>query len=336
MMFGRLFASLLCTYFSYMASCRRKSLRILISCHSACAFSLFVASCSSSLQMISFSLALWTFSSQSLYIFNFSIGVLYFSGKLREKVAQIQCSSRQIYSILLPLLFIIVPNWRYNLLLFTVPLHLGFALLLLLNYSSATNNGEVGKVSSLDEAPNNDLRVSLLKMLKGDSAKNFLILTWLTISSYIATLTSILYMNTLAGNIYINLTLSSITEFLLSLVGGFIAQYFQPKHALSKIFLMLGLLYLSYDYVSPFTRTLIVFQGELFIDTTWPLLAIYMHRLLPGKYISMAISTRSIVNLAIASLLPYTRHFLESLGFSLFTFIGLFQLCTWGLLKCTK
>lgn len=176
----------------------------------------------------------------------------------------------------------------------------------------------------------------MLQLVRSEYCKNFIIITWLTISSYIATFTSILYMNTLVGNIYMNLTLSSITEFLLSLAGGLIAQYFHPKIALSKIFFILGLLYFSYDYVSPLARTLIVFQGELFIDTTWPLLAIYMHRLLPGQYIPIVISVRSVINLGMASILPYTRLFLESMGFSLFIFIGLFQLVTWRLLRFAK
>lgn len=67
--------------------------------------------------------------------------------------------------------------------------------------------------------------------------------------SYVAAMSSLLTLNSLSGNIYVNLTVVYIIEFSLSATGSCLSYYLDVRTALRKIFLLMGISYLLYTFL---------------------------------------------------------------------------------------
>jgi hypothetical protein len=67
--------------------------------------------------------------------------------------------------------------------------------------------------------------------------------------SYVASITSILSLGSITGNIYYNLTFINLAEICLSFLGGYLIHAFSVRESIKVIFLCLAITYSAYSFV---------------------------------------------------------------------------------------
>jgi hypothetical protein len=147
--------------------------------------------------------------------------------------------------------------------------------------------------------------------------------------SYVASMTSILMLGSISGNIYFNLTVINIMEVIVTLCGSYIIHFFSIKSLLNIIYLMMAVSYGLYTFVPTVFRFLIVVEGKLLTDVTWILLNTFTVIVSPRKYLPLIMATRGIYNIMLSVLMPYIKYFMEVLRLNVFIFSAIYETISW-------
>lgn len=143
--------------------------------------------------------------------------------------------------------------------------------------------------------------------------------------SYVASITSILTLGTLSGNIYFNMVVMNLIEIFLSIIGGFVIQVFSVQKSLKVIFLTMAISYSVYNLVPEMLQNLIIIEGKLLTDATWIVLNTYSIMIVPPKYIPLLMSSKGIYNITVCIFMPYIKYCMESIRLNIFVFSGAYE-----------
>lgn len=148
-----------------------------------------------------------------------------------------------------------------------------------------------------------------------------------------AAVTSLLTINGISGNLYINLTITGTIEMLLSLTGGYILHTFSITSALKFIYLSLGISYGLYTILPSFLQFFVVIQGKLLTDITWVMLSNLTIMIAPPRFMPLIMTSRGILNIGVGMVMPYVKYFMELIRLSLFIFSSLYELTAYFCLR---
>lgn len=142
MMFGHVLGAIICALLSKYGHDKAKVLIVYIVGNLICAAGLITATLSECLQKVGIALGVWATGCEIIHIFIFYTALLYFGGPARSKIATIQTVGWGFYSIFLPSSFLVMPEWRNNIITFAAIPHLIMAISIMFTFT---------KLSKLEE-----------------------------------------------------------------------------------------------------------------------------------------------------------------------------------------
>lgn len=173
-------------------------------------------------------------------------------------------------------------------------------------------------------------------MYQSSHFRNILMYFIVYAGSYVATVTSILTLGSIRGNIYVNLTFVNFAEIVLCFTGGYIIHAFDVKEAIKFVYLTMAVSYSIYNFMPSIIRYLIVLEGKLLTDITWIMLNTYVVSISPKKYIPLIVATRGVTNNAVCAIMPYIKYFMEMIRLNIFIFSGVYEFVAYFSIRSVK
>ena len=214
-MVGHLLGSVFSLYMSKMGGNLRTVLTIMgvaISCIGLGLFSLFFTN---NPIMIGVILALWAFMMDILNCFNYLVPPLAF-GKHKEETTALSLTAWPCLSIILPEIYWMFSSWKVFLVtVVAVPNLVVGALIFwkLEAFLQPTPYDDDKKLSLLPEETNTPTEMNFRDILQSSGCRNILLFIFTYSGNYVSYMSCVLYLSSLVGNIYVNLTLVSLVEF---------------------------------------------------------------------------------------------------------------------------